>query len=417
MSHHHHHLVTFILIVVCTCLIYYHYSTGGGSHREYFTDPEFIIKNGYTAKLVHPGVGKGAQHMAMYNHLLYIRLNEKNANGHGIIVVDTDTFQIVDEFCDSFGTCIQIRGEYLYTGGPNNVYRYTIDPDTGLVSGKNKKEPKLIVRGVHSADREDSPIFVIDDHDNLYLHIISRTNSCQMLSNDRKVGFPGEMPCVRLQSTAGVWKFNVTKTNQTLDMGEFYSTGLRCIKSLVINPDDGLLYGITQGRDSLHELYPQYYTKEEGQVLAPDELVKIERNTNFGFPYCYMDSVSGRRKLSPEYGGDGKLEAQCNSVDKPIVVFTNHNGPNDLMVMDNVFYVAWNGKPKPLECGESACNDLTVDTFEVDDEYTFQNYQTLIKFTKMADTRPAGLVKMTGSDDLLVSDSLHGKLWKISKTV
>ena len=79
-------------------------------------------------------------------------------------------------------------------------------------------------------------------------------------------------------------------------MGEFYSTGLRCLKSIVINTD-GVLYGISQGRDSLHELYPQFFTREQGIVLAPDELVKIDRNTNFGFPYCYTDSVSGRRKL------------------------------------------------------------------------------------------------------------------------
>lgn len=408
----HHHLATFILIVGVCLILFYH--TRGS--KEYFTPPpdddDFIIKDGYTAKLVHPGVGKGAQHMAMYNHLLYIRLNDKNANGNGIIVVDTTTFEIVDEFCDSFGTCIQIQGQFLYTGGPNNVYRYTIDPTTGLVS--DKMEPKLIVRGVHSA-KKDSPIFVIDDQGNLYLHIISRTNACQMLSNDRKVGFPGEMPCPRLQSTAGVWKFNVTKTNQTLDMGEFYSTGLRCLKSIVINTD-GVLYGISQGRDSLHELYPQFFTREQGIVLAPDELVKIDRNTNFGFPYCYTDSVSGRRKLMPEYGGDGKIEAQCNSLDKPLAVFTHHDGPNDLLVMDNRFYVAWNGKPEPLECSDGECDKQTVGTFEIDEDYNFQNYQTLITFTKKADTRPAGLVKMTGSNDLIVSDSVSGKLWKISKT-
>ena len=405
-------LFTIILIVVCICLIHL-----GIHQREYFsTTAEFTVKDGYTAKLVHPGVGKGAQHMAMYNDLLYVRLLEKNANGSAIVVLDTnDNFKIVDEFCNFGGTCIQVHGNYLYTGGPYNVYRYTIDADTGLVSDKD--EPKAIVRGVLTFDGEGSPVFVVDDQRNLYLHIISRTNACQSINNDRKPGFPGEMPCPRLQSTAGVWKFNVNKINQTMDMGEFYSTGIRHLRSLAINKEDDVMYGISQGRDSLHELYPQHFTKEEGDALAPDELLKIDRNTNFGYPYCYFDPVSGRRKLMPEYGGDGKLEAQCNSVDKPLAVFTHHNGPNDLLVVDNVFYVAWNGKPKPLVCGGdgSSCDDLTVDTFEIDEDYTFQNYQTLITFHKKADTRPSGLVKMTGSSDLIVSDSVRGKLWKISK--
>ena len=404
--------ITFI-VILCISIMY----TLLSNHKEYFVDNQnFEVKEGYIAKLVHPGVGKGAQHLAMYKNLIYVKLIEKNVNGNTIIVLklkdENGDLEIVDEFCSFIGICIQIRGNNLYTGGPNNVYRYIIDETTGLVS--NKDEPDLIVRGLQSGEDNNSPIFTIDGDDNLYLHVISPTNACQSINNDRKIGFKGELPCTRMKLNSSVWKFNANKINQTLDMGDLYSTGLRLLNSLIVK--DGILYGVIQGRDSLHEMYPQFYSKKDGDKLASDELVKIERNTNFGFPYCYWDSDTGRRKLMPEYGGDGKDEGHCNSlIDKPIAIFNNHNGPNDLIVSDNLFYIAWNGKPKPLICDDS-CDKLTVDLFRIDDDFNFTNYETLIIFKKEAATRPAGLL-MTSAKELIISDSVSGKIWKVSKTL
>lgn len=400
--------ITFI-VILCLSILY----TLLFIHKEYFSEIKFKVKEGYNVKLVHPGVGKGAQHLTMYNNLIYVRLLEKNVNGNTIIVLkskDNDELEIVDEFCNFIGTCIQIRGDNLYIGGPNTVYRFDIDKTSGLVS--NRYEPDLIVRGLQSAEKDDSPIFIVDNND-LYLHIISPTNACQSINNDRKTGFKGEMPCTRLKLNSSVWKFDSNKINQTLDMGELYSTGLRHLNSLVVK--DNILYGITQGRDSLYDLYPEFYSKKDGDKLASDELVKIEKNTNFGFPYCYWDSDSGRRKLMPEYGGDGKEEGHCNSlIDKPIAIFNNHNGPNDLIVSNNIFYVAWNGKPKPLKCDES-CDRLSVDLFKIDDDFNFIDYETLIVFTKEAKTRPSGLL-ISIANELFISDSVSGKIWKILKT-
>lgn len=405
-------LIYLIFIVILSFSLFYYFWTNG--YNEFFEQQsvkKFYIKDGYTAKLVHDGVGEGAQHMAIYKNVVFVKLLKQNANKNTIIVLKPiyDKYVIIDEFCNFIGTSIQIVDNFLYTSGPNNIYRYEINPDDGLIINKNT--PKLIVRGIQSTEKNDAPIFIINNND-LYVHNPSKTNACQPIIHDRKSGYKGEIPCTRLKLTSCLWKFDKNKTNQTLDMGELFSIGLRNIKSLVVKDD--ILYAVILGRDYLHDLYPKYYTKEQGYALASDELVKIERNSNFGFPYCYWDSSSGKRKLMPEYGGDGKIEENCNSlIDKPITVFDNHNGPNDLIRLNNVFYIAWNGKPNPLVCDDS-CKQLRVDMFQIDEDFNFINYETLIQFTPDAETKPAGLA-FINDKNLLITDSISGKIWMISK--
>ena len=341
--------------------------------------------------------------------MIYIRFLRRNKKGNTIVVLNKN-FRVIDEFCKVPGTCIQVVDNYLYVGVPHNIYRYNLDETTGLVT--NKDSPTLILRGVHSNRVSDSPIFIIDKG-MMYVHIPSQTNSCQIIHLDRKKDAPGEMPCNRSKFTSSVWLFNANKINQTIDMGQLYAIGIRKMRSLVIYNDQ--LYGIIQGRDSLYDLYPQFYTKEQGDKLASDELVFIPRNSSFGFPYCYWDSAISKRVLAPEYKGDGKEIAHCNSlIDKPIKTFDNHNGPNDLLIDDNKLYIAWNGKPYPLKCTEETCSNLSV-TYHVlnknYEEMEIINNGILVQFDKRHKTKPSGLAKLPDGSILIV-DSMSGKLWK-----
>lgn len=388
---------------------------------------EFTDTKSPSMVLAHPGIGKRAQHVAIYtndklsSYLVYVKLLQRNDNNCTIVVLspsteNPDKLAIVDEFEQYPGTCIQIVDNYLYSGGASTIYRYEINPDTGFVINKNN--PKLILRGVQSSSLSDSPIFVIDDKlDRLYVHIASPTNSCQSLTMDRKVGKKGEMPCSRLKYVGNVWVFRASKTNQTLDMGILYSQGIRKMRSMALYKEDDeyVLYGIIQGRDSLHKLYPKLYTKEQGELFASDELVRIEQNTQFGYPYCYWDGDKGKRILSPEYGGNGKNDGHCNSlIDKPLAIFNHHRGPNDIMFADNKLFIVWNGKPQPLKCDKS-CASLSVDYFgKITDTGEFQDYKTLVQFTRTDKTKPSGIA-MCPDKSILITESLTGKIWRISQ--
>jgi len=372
--------------------------------------PKIIKSDIAITKLVRSrGLGKNAQHVTIYKDFIYIHFLKRNKNGNTIVVLNK-FFKVVDEFCKYPGTCIQVVDNYLYVGVPNNIFRYDIDKSTKLVVNKNS--PTLILRGVYSNPNSDSPIFLVNKKI-IYVHIPSQTNSCQIIHLDRKRNAPGEMPCNRSKFTNNVWIFDANKVNQTIDMGQLYATGIRKMKSLVLYNNE--LYGVIQGRDSLFELYPQFYTKDQGEKLASDELVYIPRNSTFGFPYCYWDSSISKRVLAPEYKGDGKEIAHCNSlIDKPIKTFDNHNGPNDLLIDDNKLYIAWNGKPYPLKCTIDTCSNLSVTYYNLNKDYESMdilNDGILVQFDKRHRTKPAGLTKLPDGSILIV-DSMSGKLWK-----
>ena len=64
--------------------------------------------------------------------------------------------------------------------------------------------------------------------------------------------------------------------------------------------------------------------------------MRITRNSDTGWPYCYFDAITQQRKvLAPEYGGDGTLtnngaSINCASYIQPLVTFGAHWAPNGL---------------------------------------------------------------------------------------
>lgn len=402
-----------ILLTFLTVFLLYYYTR---SSTEKFK----VVKDGLNLELVGEYTGYRLQHITTFKpddasfYTIFIKLATK-----GILVLRSDTFKIVDTFGDYPGTCIQVVNNHLYVGGPANIYRYTIDNQTGMVI--NSTAPKLIVRGMRSNRNSMSPIFIVNDLETkLYMHIQSLTNACQPITKDRKPDSPGELPCSRTMMDSGVWLYDPRTTNNTLDTGILVATGIRNMKSLALN-DEGRLFGIIQGRDSLHELYPQYYSVDDGLAFGSDKLVEILPNTNFGHPYCYWNGDVQRFKLNPEYGGDGNDERQCNSlITKPLAGFNNHMGPNDILFDNqNIFgfgktclFVAWNGRPQPMQC-DRTCSQLYISCITFNDAMIPQDNQIIVQFEPSDFTKPAGMC-ITPDNAMLITDSLRGKLYKLT---
>lgn len=406
-------MLTFIIIIITIFTVFL---------LQYIITPiceKFkVTKNGLRLEMVGEYTGHHLQHISTFQpddktfYTIFIKLATK-----GIIVLHSNTFEIIDTFGDYPGTCIQVVKNHLYVGGPANIYRYTIDTKTGLVI--NATSPELIVRGMRSNRNSMSPIFIVNDLDTkLYMHIQSLTNACQPITKDRKDS-PGELPCSRIMMDSGVWLFDPRITNHTLDTGILIATGIRNMKSLALN-EEGRLFGIIQGRDSLHELYPQYYSIEDGLSFGSDELVEILPNANFGHPYCYWNADVQRFKLNPEYGGDGNDERQCNSlITKPLAGFNNHMGPNDILFDNqNIFglgkclFVAWNGRPQPIRC-DKTCSQLYISCITFDNAMIPQDNEIIIQFQPKDFTKPAGIC-ITPDNAMLITDSLRGKLYKLT---
>ncbi len=87
---------------------------------------------------------------------------------------------------------------------------------------------------------------------------------------------------------------------------EVYARGLRNSVGIAFDPATGDLWGTDNGRDWL------------GDNLPPDELNRIVRGGDYGWPYCYGDRVP-----DPDYGS----KARCEKTIPPEVSIQAHSAP------------------------------------------------------------------------------------------
>ncbi len=217
----------------------------------------------------------------------------------------------------------------LFFGANDRVLRFRLPAGHLTPIGA----PETVVAGLPNTGDHISKTVVLGDHRRLFVNIGSASNACQVAN--RQAQSPGVFPCPEMPVRAGVWEFDSRGTNQTQASGSRYATGLRNMVALAVSRD-GELYGVQHGRDMLFENWPQFYTVQEDAVLPAEELIRIGRGSDNGWPYCYFDAVFERRKvLAPEYGGDGQLVRgprgiDCARYNQPLVNFGAHWAPNGM---------------------------------------------------------------------------------------
>ncbi len=85
-----------------------------------------------------------------------------------------------------------------------------------------------------------------------------------------------------------------------------YANGLRNSVGIAFDPGTGDLWGVDNGRDLL------------GDDLPPDELNRIVKGGDYGWPYCY-----GARVPDPEFGDSSR----CAQTIPPVVSIQAHSAP------------------------------------------------------------------------------------------
>ena len=140
----------------------------------------------------------------------------------------------------------------------------------------------------------------------------------------------GLKPCPDLGVRAGIWRFSADKIGQKFSEGEVWATGIRDLSALAWSPADGNLYAVMHGRDALNRNWPAIVSAEDEDHVA-DEMQRVSKGTDFGWPYTYYDGVRRMRLVSPEYGGDGKTAATGN-YSTPVLTFQSRRAaPVDLL--------------------------------------------------------------------------------------
>ena len=236
------------------------------------------------------------------------------------------------------------------------IVRYAISTDSMTPSGTGSQ---IVVNGLPAKGDHPMHPFVITSGGDIYMDVGSATNSCQV--KNRTLNSPGNNPCTELQTRAGIWRYDANKTNQKFSPAERYATGIRNAVGIALD-GSGQLYSTMHGRDQLYDNWPKLYSPAQGQNLPAEELLKIEKGGDYGWPYCYYDNAQQKLVQSPEYGGEGKKVGDCASKKAPEAFFPAHWAPDGLLIYTGnqfpahyqngafvAFHGSWNRAPGPQQ--------------------------------------------------------------------
>jgi glucose/arabinose dehydrogenase len=390
---------------------------------------------GFHATVVAEGLG-AIRHLAVRSNGNIYLSTPQNADGKGggIIALHLDAAHHADR-TEHFGnidggTGIRFYNDHLYASTPSAVYRFTFAGNEVVPSS----QPEAIVDGMPAThpgfNRVNRPI-AFDGKGHLFVALDGSANLCteqtqpppgQPLSTARPVGLT---PCPDLANRAGVWRFDANKAGQKFPAaGEKWATGIRDIDSLDWSPADGHLYGIMHGRDNTNRLWPDLVSATDDFQIA-DEMHRITKLTDFGWPYTYYDGVRKTRLISPEYGGNGRTSPAPGKYSTPVVTFhSRRSAPVDLLFYSGTAF------PREYRGGAFVVLHGTQNKYGYDvvfvpfDRNGKPGEQTVFAdgfaaFDASAATpaparyRPIGIAE--GPDGALyVADSQKGRIWRIA---
>ena len=379
-----------------------------------------VLPKGFRSTVFFDNLGRARHITVAPNGDVFAKL-ERLKDGKGIYkLTDKDRDGVAESaegFGDYTGTGIAVKNGYLYASSDKAIYRYKMN-------GSQLGEPEQIVTGLMDKRQHASKSLTLDNKGNIYVNIGAPSNACQ--EKDRGKGSPGMLPCPILDSAGGIWQFRADKLNQSYAEGTRYATGLRNVVGLDWNNEVNDLYVTQHGRDMLFQFFPELFNQKDGAESPAEELFRIKKGDDAGWPYCYFDNAKQQKLLAPEYGGDRVKAGVCEGKTKSIVQFPGHLAPNALLFYNGTmfpekyrngafvaFHGSWNRAPEPQDgffvVFVPMKNGMPSGSWEV----FADGFAGPEKAKGRAEFRPCGLAQ--GPDGALyVSDDKVGRIWKIT---
>jgi len=359
---------------------------------------------------------------------IYIKL-AKPKGGKGILVLHEGVngkATVTGGFGNYGGTGIYIKGSYLYASSNTEIFRYKLDEQNGVI---DTLRPEKLVTGLKAGRQHETKSLVLDNDGNIYVNIGSPLSACQV--EDRGLHSPGIPGCPLLDSAGGIWQFRADKQNQTYKDGVRYATGLRNVVGLDWNQQDNQLFVMQHGRDNLNSSWPELYDVKRSAELPAECMYALKKGDNAGFPFMYYDQLQHKKIQAPEYGGDGKKEADAKYID-PAVAFPGHMAPNGLLFYTGkmfpekyrngafiAFHGSWNRAPEPQKGYCVVFQPFKDGKPNGDWEIFADNFSgsaaNTAKGGRSAEHRPVGLA-MGADGSLYVTDDVKGAIYRIIYT-
>ncbi len=316
------------------------------------------LPDGFCAKVFATDTGPVRNLAVAENGDVFAALRARGRHSGGVMALrDTTGDGRADErhrFGRGSGHGIALSTHHLYYAAHDAVLRWPWK--TGQLTPRSKSE--VVVSGFPEQRSHREKAIVLGPDGALYVSVGAPSNACQKSS--RTPGSPGLDPCPQRDLQAGIWKYAADRPGQRHNASGRFALGLRHTLAMAVRPADGSLWGAVNGRDQLASLWG--FSAQANAELPAEELVRLTRGGDFGWPYCYFDGIEGRKVLAPEYGGDGEKVGRCGDAEAPALAFPAHWAP-----MAMTFYSAeafpsryrgglfvafrgsWNRAPRPQE--------------------------------------------------------------------
>ena len=380
-----------------------------------------------------------ADHLGVLRHLafrdandLYVSTQWNNTGTSGdMIAIHLDKNHVADKTQHfgvmAGGTGIRVYKGALYQASLARIYRY-------IFHGKDLlpvSEPVVVLDGM-AATRSTARGLAFDNEGNMFVSsgVIAGVDWCADPSVSKGQPIKGLNPCPLLNGRGGIVRFSATKLNQQFKDGELWGNGIRDMSALTWSPADKSLYAIVHGRDQTSKSFPNAVTNEQDDNIS-DEMIKVTKGTNLGWPYTYWDGAQKKRIVAPEYGGNGTTEAPAGQYAIPVSEFHPRSSPLDLAFHDgkNVPARYKNGAFISRHGAGSLANpangnngfDVAFIPFDKNgvagpvEEFAtgFAGPTNADKAVNKAKFRPVGVAEAPDGA-LFVTDSQSGKIWRIA---
>ena len=345
-----------------------------------------------------------------------IALKDSKGDGHADMI---ERFGPRQAQGSAGGTGIRVYKNGLYAEQNDKILRYPL-PTDGIAP---KESPQVIVSGLPLTGDHPMHPFAIDDKGRLFVDLGSASNSCQF--QNRMPNSPGHQPCTELETRAGIWLYDANKKDQHFSAAERYATGLRNGEGFAFD-SAGRLFVTQHGRDQLSQNWSRYFNAHQSAQLPAEEIVLLQKGSDYGWPECYYDQLQSNLVLAPEYGGDGKEVGVCAGKQAPVAAFPGHWAPNDLLIYAGkafpagyqggafvAFHGSWNRAPEP-QGGYNVVFQPLADGKATGPFIVFADgFAGAVKEPGEAAHRPSGLA-MGPDGALYISDDWHGRIWRVT---
>lgn len=334
------------------------------------------VPAGWEVTLAASGLGKPRMLYLGNNGQLYITRRDA---GDILLLTDNNGDNQFDEaktaVTDFKGVHgITIKDGWLYGCNNNEVRRYKIKPDG--TADSDKKE--VLINDLPSGGQHSNRTIDFGPDGQLYITVGSVCNDC-----------------VGDKETATILTADPKNWKRTI-----YASGLRNTIGFDWHPQTGALWGIDNGCDF------------KGDTWPPEELNKLIRNADYGFPFAYGKREVDRTREDPT--GTTKDEIAARS-EPSVMEFPAHSAP----IAFQFFGAGTPYNGDALICWHGSWNSNKVVGYNVQ-RIVYKNGEPassedflsgfLINDNKERFGRPAGLV-ITAQGTVYISDDANGNIY------